>query len=154
MRRRRDDDTNNAVSSHRSHQQWIHRYFSVALPLWSFCARVRLWRYQNRIFRFWNNLIWITEQLFDKDKRISCRKIPYFKNSLYVIYWRLFFFCPCWYMLVHCLKITQIVICRIRIFEFWPIFFLLKLTCLVTLFDRKLQVFKNSPKWTISGIFN
>ena len=35
-------------------------------------------------------------------------------------------------------------------FEFWhfpPI------TCLVTLFDRKLQVFKNSPKWTIFGIF-
>ena len=39
--------------------------------------------------------------------------------------------------------------CRIWIFEFWhfpPIFVLLKLTCLVTLFDRKLQVFKNSPK--------
>ena len=30
----------------------------------------------------------------------------------------------------------------------------LKLTCLVTLFDRKLQVFKNSPKWIIFGIFN
>ena len=42
--------------------------------------------------------------------------------------------------------------CRIWILEFWhfpPIFVLLKLTCLVTLFDRKLQVFKNSPKWTI-----
>ena len=41
-------------------------------------------------------------------------------------------------------------------FEFWhfpPIFVLLKLTCLVTLFDRKIQVFKNSPKWTIFGIF-
>ena len=47
--------------------------------------------------------------------------------------------------------------CRILIFEFGhfpPIFFLLKLTCLVTLFDRKLQVFKNSPKWTIFGILN
>ena len=33
-------------------------------------------------------------------------------------------------------------------------FCLLKLTCLVTLFDRKLQVFKNSPKWTNFGIFN
>ena len=47
--------------------------------------------------------------------------------------------------------------CRISIFECWhfpPIFVLLKLTCLVTLFDRKLQVFKNSPKWTIFGIFN
>ena len=32
-------------------------------------------------------------------------------------------------------------------FEFLN-FDLLKLTCLVTLFDRKLQVFKNSPKWT------
>ena len=52
----------------------------------------------------------------------------------------------------HCLKITQNVA-----FEFWhlpPIFVLLKLTCLVTLFDRKIQVFKNSPKWTIFGIFN
>ena len=45
----------------------------------------------------------------------------------------------------------------LKIFQFWhfpPIFVLLKLTCLVTLFDRKLQVFKNSPKWTIFGIFN
>ena len=47
--------------------------------------------------------------------------------------------------------------CRIWSFEFWhfpPIFVLLKLTCLVTLFDRKLRVFKNSPKWTIFGNFN
>ena len=47
--------------------------------------------------------------------------------------------------------------CRIWVFQFWhfsPIFVLLKLTCLVTLFDRKLQIFKNSPKWTIFGIFN
>ena len=52
----------------------------------------------------------------------------------------------------HCLKITQNVA-----FEFWnfaPIFVQLKLSCLVTLFDHKLQVFKNSPKWTIFGIFN
>ena len=51
----------------------------------------------------------------------------------------------------HCLKIPQNVA-----FEFWhfpPIFVLLKLTCLVTLFDRKLQICKNSPKWTILGIF-
>ena len=54
-----------------------------------------------------------------------------------------------------CLKITQK--CHIWIFEFWhfpPIFVVLKLTCLVTLFDRKLLVFKNSPKWTIFCIFN
>ena len=41
-----------------------------------------------------------------------------------------------------CLKITQSV-GRIGIFQFWhfpPIFVLLKLTCLVTLFDQKLQV--------------
>ena len=47
--------------------------------------------------------------------------------------------------------------CRIWIFEIWhfpPIFVLLKLTCLVTLFDRKLQVFQNLPKWTIFVIFN
>ena len=45
----------------------------------------------------------------------------------------------------HCLKITQNVA-----FEFWyfpPIFVLLKLTCLVTLFNIKLQSFKNSPNW-------
>ena len=42
-------------------------------------------------------------------------------------------------------------------FLFWhfpPIFVLLKLTCLLTLFDRKLQIFKNSPKFTIFGLFN
>ena len=42
-------------------------------------------------------------------------------------------------------------------FEFWrfpPIFVLLKVTCLVTLFDCKLKIFKNSPKWTIFGILN
>ena len=56
------------------------------------------------------------------------------------------------YAYTHCFKITQNVE-----FEFWhfpPIFVLLKLTCLVTLIDRKLQVFKNSPKWNIFGIFN
>ena len=40
--------------------------------------------------------------------------------------------------------------CRIWIFQIWhfpPIFDLLKLTCLVTLFDA------NSPNWTIFGIF-
>ena len=55
----------------------------------------------------------------------------------------------------HCLKITQNV--AFDFFEFWhnsPIFVLLKLTCLVTLFDRKLRVFKNSPKRTIFGIFH
>ena len=42
-------------------------------------------------------------------------------------------------------------------FEFWhflTIFVLIKLTCLVTLFDRKLQVFKNSQNRTIFGIFD
>ena len=37
-------------------------------------------------------------------------------------------------------------------FKFWrfpPIFVLLKLTCLVTLFDHKFKGFKNSPKWSI-----
>ena len=29
-----------------------------------------------------------------------------------------------------------------------------KITCLVTLFNHKIQVFKNSLKWTIFGIFN
>ena len=55
----------------------------------------------------------------------------------------------------HCLKITQNV--AFEFLEFWhfpPIFVLLKLACLVTLFDRKLQVFKNSQKWTFFGIFN
>ena len=52
--------------------------------------------------------------------------------------------------------LSEVKKCRIWIFAFWhfpPIFVLLKLTCLVTLFDRKLQVLKNSSKWTIFGIF-
>ena len=60
----------------------------------------------------------------------------------------------CWYT-AHCLKISQNV--SFWICQFWhfpPIFVLLKMTCQVTLFDRKFQVFKNSPKLTIFGIFN
>ena len=47
--------------------------------------------------------------------------------------------------------------CLIQVFEFShfsPILVLLKLTGLVTLFDSRLQVFKNSPNWIIFGIFN
>ena len=44
----------------------------------------------------------------------------------------------------HCLKITQNV--AFEFCHFPPIFVLLKVTCLVTLFDRKLQVLKNPPK--------
>ena len=43
----------------------------------------------------------------------------------------------------HCLKFTQNV--AFDFFKFWhfqPIFVLLKLTCLVTLFDRKRHLFK------------
>ena len=55
----------------------------------------------------------------------------------------------------HCLKITQNVTFEFFNFGIFHQFLsYLKLTCLVTLFDRKLQVFKNSPKWTIFGIFN
>ena len=55
-------------------------------------------------------------------------------------------------LLSQCLKITKNV--ALEFWHFPPIFVLLKLTCLVTLFDRKLQVFKNSPKLAILGIFN
>ena len=57
-------------------------------------------------------------------------------------------------ILAHCLKITQNV--AFELFGFWrfpPSFVRLKVTCLVTLYDRKLDVFKNLPKWTILGIF-
>ena len=56
------------------------------------------------------------------------------------------------YQTSRCLKITQNIS-----FEFWhfpPIFVQLNLTCLVALFDRKLQVFQNSPIWTIFGLFD
>ena len=55
---------------------------------------------------------------------------------------------------INCLKITQNVAFEFLNFGIFHQFLsYLKLTCLVTLFDRKLQVFKNSPKWTIFGIF-
>ena len=44
--------------------------------------------------------------------------------------------------------------CRIWLLQFLhfpPIFVLLELTCLVTLFDRKIKVFKNSPNWLFSA---
>ena len=43
---------------------------------------------------------------------------------------------------------------RFEFLAFPPIFVHLKLTCLVPLFDCKLQFFKNSPNWTIFDIFN
>ena len=47
----------------------------------------------------------------------------------------------------HCLKITQNAVLEFLNFGIFHQFFvLLKLTCLVTLFDHKLQVFKNLPK--------
>ena len=49
-----------------------------------------------------------------------------------------------------CLKITQNFTFDIFNLAFSTIFVLLKVTYLVTLF----QIFKNSPKWTIYGIFN
>ena len=55
------------------------------------------------------------------------------------------------------LKVTCLVTLfdrKLKAFKNSPIFVLLKLTRLVTLFDRKFQVFKNSPKLTIFGIFN
>ena len=53
----------------------------------------------------------------------------------------------------HYLKIAQSVAFEsLNFWHFLPIFVLLRLTCLVTLFDSKLQVFKNSPKLTIFGI--
>ena len=54
----------------------------------------------------------------------------------------------------HCLKITQNVAFDFSLWHFPPVFVLSKLTCLVTLFDRKLQYFKNLPKWIIFGILN
>ena len=45
----------------------------------------------------------------------------------------------------------------IWMFEFWhfpPFFVLWKVTCLVTLFDRKLLVVINRPNWPFFGIFN
>ena len=50
----------------------------------------------------------------------------------------------------HCLKITHNVAFEFLNFGIFHQFFVLfKSTYLVTLFDRKLQVFKNSPIWTI-----
>ena len=54
----------------------------------------------------------------------------------------------------HSLKITQNVAFEFsELWHFSTFYNLLKLTCLVTLLDSKLQLFKNSPKWTIFAIF-
>ena len=89
------------------------------------------------------------------------------RHTNFLLVWKMhkffLFWPPIWNELNVCAQLSTHTLfenyskCRIWIFEFWhfsPIFVLLKLTCLVTLFDRKLQVFKNSPKWTIFGIFN
>ena len=74
-------------------------------------------------------------------------------NSQRYFYWIAF-----WILkndIAHCLKITQNVAFEFLNFGIFHQFLSYKkLTCLVTLFDRKLQVFKNSPKWTIFGLFD
>ena len=57
-------------------------------------------------------------------------------------------------LIQHCERSELHLHLTFTILAFSPIFVWLKLTSLVTLYDRKLQVFKNSPKWTIIGIFN
>ena len=52
-----------------------------------------------------------------------------------------------------CLKNPNILIWTFEFWHFSPIFVLLKVTCQVTLFDHKLQVFKNSPNWPILAFF-
>ena len=44
--------------------------------------------------------------------------------------------------------------CRIRNLAFFTNFVFIKLTCLVTLFERKFQVLKNSPNWPFFFISN
>ena len=55
-------------------------------------------------------------------------------------------------MMTQCLNLTQNVALEFCLSSL--IFVVLKVTCLVTLFDFKLQVFKKSPKLTIFGLFN
>ena len=49
----------------------------------------------------------------------------------------------------YCWKIFQNVAFEFSILAFSTNFFLSKMTCLVTLFDRHFQVFKNSPNWNL-----
>ena len=58
------------------------------------------------------------------------------------------------FLLILTLKINQNFALDCSIFGIFHQFLSYKMTYLVTLFDRKLQVFKNSPKLTIFGIFN
>ena len=74
------------------------------------------------------------------------------KHSLKLVFYRTEKTSKCdtfrWHPLVHSvwksLKMSHMIF---PIWHFSPIFVLWKVTCLVTLFDRKLQVFKNSPNW-------
>ena len=105
--------------------------------------------------KLWNseffNCFWFIFELFLNSKIgnfLGILKIWkwHFKNQIILTFWKSKNF-----------EIENYSKCRIWMSEFWrfpPIFGLLKLTCLVTLSDRKLQLFKNSPKWTIFGIFN
>ena len=64
------------------------------------------------------------------------------------------FFCTAFNFEAHCLKNTQNISFELFIFGIFHQFFVLsKMTCLVTLFDHKLHIFKISPKRTIFGIF-
>ena len=95
---------------------------------------------------------WLSDNNQNKLQFLACFKLSpsFYKADPNSFFWQNEICTKRWAKRAHI--VTQNVA-----FEFWhfqPIFVLLKITSLVTLFDRKLQVFKNSPKWIIFGIFN
>ena len=108
----------------------------------------------------WTELCWTCSL----EKRCTHISTPSFTNVDMVIFGKkqkLCVFCPSFLKILS--KEFQRFLakkyskCRIWTFLFWhfpSIFVLLKVTCLVTLFDNKLHVVKNSPNQTIFGNFN
>ena len=127
---------------------YTKRYTKKLTILWlTMCNIYSLSRSRVALFDK-NAMIFLTRGIWRRGQRI----IDAFSSLSFIPPFALFI--PRFFVanFTHCLKIAQNVA-----FEFWhfpPIFVLLKLTCLVTLFDQKLQVCKNSPKWTIFGIFD
>ena len=106
----------------------LHPYYSINNLVKSpeNCAFWKVAWFSIKTLRFWF-LEFGNFRDVKLSKRIECRRSSFttytlFENSL------------------------KCLICIFQLWHFPPIFDLLKVTCLVTLFDLKLQVFKNSPK--------
>ena len=143
--------------------RWTKFIEPLQLWLWNFAKiHTQLLRFfRKRTFQqVWKRILILGQKFDPSSNRLKSLIEGHLRLPKQECISKAFFFSTCfhpkanfWKNFQHnlqCLKITQNVTFEFFNFGIFHQFFvLLKLTCLVTLFNLKLQVFKKSPKWTI-----